>query len=134
MQTIGKTHTGIEAEPVEVANAAHRDEILGALMRTFERGHPHLSIFPPDICLRPWVVLKYANVKSRATFIKGMTGWRLEKDETGSYCIRPQIKAPKERSVTGWMTDESKMEVFSVSTPMDKIAERMADLILKANK
>jgi hypothetical protein len=87
--TMAQTEAGfyMGIEPVEVVDASDGRAIEDALLRAVERGNPIVPTptrdnFPAD------PLLKYAKVKSTATFEKSSQSWKLSK-RGDAYLIAP---------------------------------------------
>ncbi|TXI44939.1 MAG: hypothetical protein E6Q50_17230 [Lysobacter sp.] len=111
-----------------VADAANTELVVRAVVTALERGNPKVKT-PARDAFPPPVVLPYAGVKSWKTFEKGAQTWAVDL-ETKHIVIRPQ----RTHEDGGWVDDEDKLEYFPPDTPLEKVAQRVAQLVLLAMK
>jgi hypothetical protein len=128
--TLGKVETGgyRDIEPVAVVPVSHTVDLRRALRETMARGNPIVPSLSPDNLPTP-VVLKYAQVKTWATFNRGTSVWPLDETD-GVYQIEPY----RRRKDRGWEQDPSRYITLPPGTDVNAACERFVAVLQEAAK
>jgi hypothetical protein len=130
LPTLGKVHRGPyhAIEPVAVAPVSDREALRAALGETWRRGNPPL----PRRNSRPepsqFVVLKYAGVKTKATFWRGVSCWGLDEND-GLYKITKFKNGPH----GGWVPDRDQEVQFPAGTNVETFIDRVIAILQSAH-
>jgi hypothetical protein len=115
----------LDVEPVAVVPLSNTAAVHQAFAETIARGNPKVPIpKPPEY--PPPVVLKYAGVKSWATFARKTSTWAVYNDDD-AFRIRGYVKDP----TGGWAPDD-KIETFPLGTAVSIVIDRMIEILQTA--
>jgi hypothetical protein len=121
--TMARTTAGfyLAVDPVEVVNASDSDAIESAFLKTIQSGHPTVPT-PSRDGFPEWVVLKYAGVKSAATFERLAKSWALS-IRGENYALTPY--RPFETG--GSVEDTEQVELIPIATPLPEVVRRLVN-------
>ena len=123
--TVAKTDAGffIDVEPVAVVESTNRQEIISAIKAAIGSGNPIVATPTRAEFPKP-VVLKYANVKSWATFEKNAFCWTVKKNASAFELHSPRMNVPKP-----WEEGPAKIETFDTEAAIDVLSCSIADQV-----
>lgn len=128
--TVAKTEAGYHMgiDPVRTASVSDSDALQAAIAEAMNRGNPIVPTPTRAAFPRP-AVLKYAGLKSWATFGRDASYWKItEKD--GAY----RIVQGKRRADRGWEDDPEKTELLPPGATVETVARRLVALLQSAQR
>jgi hypothetical protein len=120
----------METEPVEVVPVVDTAQLRQAFGRCFARGNPPKRMPRTRADWPPPLLPKYAHVKSRSAFERGLSTWDIN-DGKGAWEIHGHRKG---RFGRGTERDPEQRTALPPGTPIEQVIERMIAILQSAAK
>jgi len=124
LPTIAEITSGanLDCEPVAVVPVSKTADLYSALEERLINGNPVMSL-PEEGYPKP-VVLKYAGVKSFATFARDALMWAIKKEHD-----RYRITMKKKHPGSGWVDDPDQIITLPPASTVGDVCDRMVAIL-----